>query len=254
MKNIDYKQIKEQLNNYNVEYFESVSSTNKLLKSEEYLENTLLITEEQTNGIGRLNRNFVSNKSKGIYMSLKIKPTFDLNNINKLTPSIGVIISNSIFNQTNIHPYIKWVNDIYLNDLKISGILVESVIKNNTIEYLIIGIGINCFNQDFKELNNIASSIEKETNIIINRNLLIIDIIEGIEKLLNDFNNTYYLEEYRKYQYLKNKEVVISTLKEEFIGTYCDIDELGGLVINLNGDLKTFYNGEVIKTKVYENK
>ena len=65
MKNIDYKQIKEQLNNYNVEYFESVSSTNKLLKSEEYLENTLLITEEQTNGIGRLNRNFVSNKSKG---------------------------------------------------------------------------------------------------------------------------------------------------------------------------------------------
>ena len=133
MKNIDYKQIKEQLNNYNVEYFESVSSTNKLLKSEEYLENTLLITEEQTNGIGRLNRNFVSNKSKGIYMSLKIKPTFDLNNINKLTPSIGVIISNSIFKQTNIHPYIKWVNDIYLNDLKISGILVESVIKNNTI-------------------------------------------------------------------------------------------------------------------------
>ena len=190
MKNIDYKQIKEQLNNYNVEYFESVSSTNKLLKSEEYLENTLLITEEQTNGIGRLNRNFVSNKSKGIYMSLKIKPTFDLNNINKLTPSIGVIISNSIFKQTNIHPYIKWVNDIYLNDLKISGILVESVIKNNTIEYLIIGIGINCFKQDFKELNNIASSIEKETNIIVNRNLLIIDIIEGIEKLLNDFNNT----------------------------------------------------------------
>lgn len=254
MKNIDYKQIKEQLNNYKVEYFESVSSTNKLLKSDEYLENTLLITEEQTNGIGRLNRNFVSKKSKGIYMSLKIKPTFDLNNINKLTPSIGVIISNSIFKQTNIHPNIKWVNDIYLNDLKISGILVESVIKNSTIEYLIIGIGINCFNQDFKELNNIASSIEKETNIIVNRNLLIIDIIEGIEKLLNDFNNTYYLEEYRKYQYLKNKEVVISTLKEEFIGTYYDIDELGGLVINLNGDLKTFYNGEVIKTRVYENK
>ena len=77
---------------------------------------------------------------------------------------------------------------------------------------------------------------------------------EVIEKLLNDFNNTYYLEEYRKYQYLKNKEVVISTLKEEFIGTYYDIDELGGLVINLSGDLKTFYNGEVIKTKVYENK
>lgn len=253
MENIDYKKIAKNADNYKITYFESISSTNKIIKEDKYTANTVLIAEEQTSGTGRLNRNFISNKSKGIYMSLKIKPTFDLNNINKLTPSIGVIISNSIYRQTNIYPLIKWVNDIYLNDSKISGILVESVIKNNTIEYLIIGIGINCFNQDFKEYNNIASSIEKETNIIVDRNLLILDIIKGIEKLLNDFDNPYYLDEYRKYQYLKNKEIVISTVKEEYVGSYHGIDEQGGLIINLNGDLKTFYNGEVIKTKVYED-
>lgn len=254
MKNINLEFLKQELLKCHVEYFECIDSTNKCLKQDEYIDNTLLIADEQSNGVGRINRKFVSNKSKGIYMSLKIKPSFDLKYINKLTPSVGVVIADAIYNQVNIYPEIKWVNDIYLNNLKIAGILVESVIKNNAIEYLIIGIGINCYNQDLLDLNSIASSIEKETNIVVDRNKLIVDIIKGIYNLFDNFDDNYYLSKYRKFQYLKNKQLTVSTINGEYQGTYFDIDNLGGLIITSNNELKTFYNGEVIKTRINETK
>ena len=57
--------IENKLANIKVEYLETCTSTNKILKNVTYLTDTLLIAEEQTSGVGRLNRNFVSNKNKG---------------------------------------------------------------------------------------------------------------------------------------------------------------------------------------------
>ena len=158
--------IENKLENIKVEYLETCTSTNKILKNATYLTDTLLIAEEQTSGVGRLNRNFVSNKNKGIYMSLLTFKKIDLKYLNKVTPITAVIVSNAIDELINDNTKIKWVNDIYLKDKKICGILVESVIVNNRLEKLIIGIGINTYSQTFdEELSKKASTIEDLTNI-----------------------------------------------------------------------------------------
>ena len=88
---------------------------------------------------------------------------------------------------------IKWVNDIYLNSKKICGILTEgsTSIEQGSLEYVIIGIGINRYHQEFSEdIRRIATTIEDETNQIISRNELIIAIINQIDAYLKNIDDS----------------------------------------------------------------
>ena len=126
-------------------FLEEVESTNKYAK--EHIKNfndmTLIYTDNQTNGRGRLDRKWSFGGKDNIYASIILKPSDEMKEIySNLTQYLCVVLAQT-FEEYGVTPTIKWPNDIQINGKKISGILAEGVIENGKLEGLILGFGIN---------------------------------------------------------------------------------------------------------------
>lgn len=225
-KNLKYK--------HNIEIFDSIDSTNKYLKSKINEKNygTIVISNEQTNGYGKNDRQFISNKDTGIYMSILINPNCLIEESLKITILTSVAVLSAIKSVYNLDVKLKWVNDIILNDLKVGGILCESQINlnNNIIDNMIVGIGINVKEFDFPpSLKNIATSIENNTNIKISRNELISEIINFFDLYFIDNKN--YLNLYKENSYVLGKDITIIQNDRQFFAKAIDIEDNGALIV-----------------------
>lgn len=225
-KNLKYK--------HNIEIFDSIDSTNKYLKSKINEKNygTIVISNEQTNGYGKSNREFLSNKDIGIYMSILINPNCLIEESLKITILTSVAVLSAIKSVCNLDVKLKWVNDIILNDLKVGGILCESQINLNTniIDNMIVGIGINVKEFEFPpSLKNIATSIENNTNIKISRNALISEIINFFDLYLVDNKN--YLNLYKENSYVLGKDITVIQNDRQFFAKAIDIEDNGALIV-----------------------
>ncbi|WP_066061028.1 biotin--[acetyl-CoA-carboxylase] ligase [Neobacillus soli] len=173
----------------NIHYEESVESTQKIahrLASENALEGTVIIAEEQLSGRGRMDRKWHSPKYTGIWMSLILRPNIPLPKAPQLTLLAAVAIVQAIEEMTDLIPEIKWPNDILINGKKVTGILTELQAEADRIHSIIIGIGINVNQQkeDFPlELQETASSLFIENGDPIPRSYLIKNIFKQFEKL-----------------------------------------------------------------------
>ena len=225
-KNLKYK--------HNIEIFDSIDSTNKYLKSKINEKNygTIVISNKQTNGYGKNDRQFISNKDIGIYMSILINPNCLIEESLKITILTSVAVLSAIKSVCNLDVKLKWVNDIILNDLKVGGILCESQINlnNNIIDNMIVGIGINVKEFDFPpSLKNIATSIENNTNIKISRNELISEIINFFDLYFIDNKN--YLNLYKENSYVLGKDITVIQNDRQFFAKAIDIEDNGALIV-----------------------
>ena len=184
----------------NVKRYKKVRSTNdtalKLIKKN-FTKPTLVTTEKQTNGRGRVGKKWIS-KEGNIFISLFFK--FDQRKINfqqfailnafLLKKVLSKIISNKI--------KIKWPNDLLFNKKKFCGILQE-VIKFNDFDYLIVGIGINTNiapqNKSFK-----STSLKNILSKKINNRKILKNIIIAYEKFLKEKNKLSFSDLKRKYK------------------------------------------------------
>ena len=230
--------------------YDEIDSTNDVCKKLGNLENLnkLVVSDYQTSGKGRLGRTFISKKGKGIYMSLLVKPNISLSDISKITCVVATSISRVLEKEININIDIKWVNDLYLNNKKICGILTESSIMNNELKYIVIGIGINLYKQTFPK-DIIASSIEDETGIALDRELLISNITNQILEDIKNINDLSFVEYFRKRLYMKNKLVELNIRNDSSEGIILDISDNFELVLDINGNKKLVNSGEIIKVK-----
>ena len=146
---LTFEEIKEFLSTQyigkNIIYYDSIGSTNSIAKKlaesgEEH--GTVIISEEQTTGRGRLGRNWISPKYKGIWMSIILRPNIVTENISQIT-LIGAAAVQKAIMKMGIKTSIKWPNDIVLNSRKVCGILTEMSGEIDHINYLVMGIGIN---------------------------------------------------------------------------------------------------------------
>ena len=113
----------------------------------------VVICRQQTAGRGRLGRSFFSPRDDGLYLSVVIKPDFDISRSSLVTVAAAAATSEAIDEVCACSSQIKWVNDIFLNGKKVCGILTEAITDFETgqIEYLITGIGINTSEKSFPE-------------------------------------------------------------------------------------------------------
>ena len=155
-----------------VECFEKIDSTNNYAKkilsecgnlrdengnltdAGQKYHNSVIVAECQTAGRGRLGREFVSPKKTGIYLSVIYAPENGIQEPAKLTAFSAVAVCRTLKKLFNLDAQIKWVNDVFLNGKKVSGILTEGIVNFETrkIEAAIVGIGLNIFeNNDFSQ-------------------------------------------------------------------------------------------------------
>ena len=154
-------------NNINIEIhvYDSVTSTNseaKRLALEGAADGTLVVSGQQTAGRGRLGRSFYSPK-EGIYLSVIIRPRFDVSKSVLITCAAAVAVAESVKEIAGKDARIKWVNDVYVDDRKVCGILTEGItdFESGQIEAVIIGIGVNTDVSNFPDdLKRIAGAVD----------------------------------------------------------------------------------------------
>ncbi len=223
--------------------FDTVGSTNDLAKElcQRDKKQYLVVANSQTNGRGRQGKTFFSPKDSGLYFSLTVNtdsPDFDFTGI---TCAVAVACVRAIEKFTDIKTHIKWVNDVYIEDKKVCGILVQAVNENNRVSKLVIGVGINISTTDFpEEIRDIAGALGKK----IDRSIFAAEIVNNIRELLN-CKPRKYLGEYRQKSNVLGKEIIYFQNNIPHTAKAVDIDETGGLVVDENGEKSTLKSGEI---------
>jgi BirA family biotin operon repressor/biotin-[acetyl-CoA-carboxylase] ligase len=129
-----------------VVYYERVASTNdaaKQLADADEPEGTLVIADEQSAGRGRLGRTWVAPAQSSLLMSLILRPELTPAQASRVTMTVALGACGAIRAETNLPTQIKWPNDLLVRGKKCAGILAESGIVGETLEYMIVGLGVN---------------------------------------------------------------------------------------------------------------
>jgi BirA family biotin operon repressor/biotin-[acetyl-CoA-carboxylase] ligase len=237
----------------NLHFYESIDSTNIRAKeiALEAPEGTVIIAEEQTEGIGRLGRTWLSPKGKGIWMSIILKPQVEPENVSKIT-LLGAAAVNLALYQMAIVSKIKWPNDIIIDEKKVGGILTEMSMESHRVNYVVMGIGINVnLDQDEfpEELENKATSLKIAVKKYVDKDILVSYILNHFEELYEEFKTgsiSKTVEICRMNSVLLGKEVQIIKGKETRIGQALDINSEGELLVQFkDGVIENIFSGEV---------
>ncbi|KGK87702.1 biotin--[acetyl-CoA-carboxylase] ligase [Clostridium sp. HMP27] len=242
-------------------YFNSIDSTNneaKKLASSGCSEGIVIISEEQTMGRGRLGRNWVSPKFKGIWMSIVLRPDIDPMNVAKIT-QVGAAAVLKAIKEQGINAYIKWPNDIVLNNKKVCGILTEMSGEINNVNYVVMGIGINVNidKEDFpEEIEEIATSLKIEECKSIERKALVASILNNLEELYKEFIKNEDIKTSidicRENSILIGKSVRIINRNDEIQAQVLDLSDDGKLIVKYqDGSIHEVISGEVSVRGLY---
>lgn len=248
--NISYK-LKTNIIGKEIFHFDTIDSTNDYAKkiALEELDGTIIISEEQTKGRGRVGRQWHSKSGEGIWMSIILKPDI----IPKKAPFITLIGGASIvraLNKLGVETFIKWPNDIIINNKKVAGILTELSAEVDKINYIVLGIGINTKTMKFsQEISEIATSLYRE-GYKISRVDVVRTILEEFENLYLQYVNENVRKETlficRKYSAVIGKDIYLIKEDEKELVRCLDINDDGNLIVrNENNIIKEIISGEI---------
>ena len=234
-----------------MEIHDLLDSTNtraKKLAAEGAPHGTAVIADAQSGGRGRLGRSFFSPGHTGIYLSYILRPSCSPERASLLTSLAAAAVAQAIEQVADTRVSIKWVNDLYIGDRKICGILCEAGMgmEAGQLDYVIAGIGVNVGKTDFPpELSEIATSIGNETGAAPDRNRLIACISNRMEALLGGLETGEFLEENRKRSNVIGRKITVLEGGKEYPAFAEDIDGQGRLVIRTAEGLSRLNYGEV---------
>lgn len=238
----------------NYVYEERIPSTNNLAKKLAHQgaeEGTVVITEEQSEGRGRLTRGWYSPYGKGLWFSLILRPNFLPMEAPKCTLMAAVALTKAFYRLGLTKAGIKWPNDILVGKRKLVGILTEMDGTMESINYIVMGMGINTTTSKEelpKDIQKIATSFAIEGVDIDRRealNEVLLALEEQYDKVLKEgFKST--LDEWRKLSITLKQQVNVIAPGETYEGYAEDIDEDGNLLVRkLDGTLGRVVAGDV---------
>jgi len=225
----------------NIIYFDTLESTNKYAKENISVLNDrdVIFTTNQTNGKGRETRIWNSSNDS-LTFSLVLKDNYSLTHFKDISLMMGASVYLTLVKYLK-NVSIKWPNDIYVNDAKICGILLEGV-SFNELEGIIVGVGININNDNSLTklvTNKKVTSMYLETNTKYDIKVILNEVLDNFYKLLSEKNT--YLDIVRNNNYLKGKFGYHEGIKVEII----DISNNNSLIVNKDGKLIELDTGEI---------
>lgn len=214
-------------------------------------EGICIVAREQTAGRGRHGRTWTSDKDSGLYFSIVLRPKIDTKFLTLITLMTGVAVYDTLA-EIGVKPDIKWVNDVLVNEKKISGILAETTETPNGLA-VIVGIGLNVRSSNFpNEIAETATSIEAETGRSISQDELaekLSGFIVYFYEILNgggDGPKDILAAWQSRSTYFSGKHVRVSLGNESITGTTNGLEENGALrVRNESGKIIVVQAGDV---------
>lgn len=219
-----------------VTVLEVTTSTNRAAKQAGIAENaphgTVIAARCQTEGSGRRGRRFYSPAESGLYFTVVLRPPKDVQDSLLLTTAAAVAAVQGVEEVCRVALSIKWMNDLYLNEKKVGGILTEAVtdFESGAIEFVVVGIGLNLYEPENgfpKELQKKAGAIlAKDTPV--DRSALMAAIVNN---LLEEAQKEEISPLYRERNIVPGKKVTVTTSHREYDGEALEILPDGRLVV-----------------------
>ena len=242
------------MENKKIRYYEQLDSTNTKA-SELALEGaergTVVVAGCQTAGKGRRGRTWESPSEDNIYMSILLRPEFEADRAPMITLIMAYSVAKVLQENGFADVQIKWPNDLVLFGKKVCGILTEMHLQGASIDYVVVGVGLNVNTTSFpEELVDKATSLFLECGKLLNKEQLIVDIVETFMEMYDRFAEAGDLEflqdAYNAILVNKNREVRILEPGNEYTAYALGINEKGELMVRLqDGTEKNVYAGEV---------
>lgn len=228
----------DELQSWEFEYYSSISSTNDMAKQYAIThahQPKVFLANEQTAGRGRMGKQFFSPANTGIYMSICVFPTTPLHDVSMITCATAIAAARALEEFTHQRIGIKWVNDLYLHQKKIGGILTEGItsVENHSLASLIVGIGINISPSDHlpDQLKDIASSVFDAPAAHFTRNEWIARFLTHWNELFHTLNEKTFMEEYKKRSIVLGKPITVHRQGKIFHAIARDITPEGHLLV-----------------------
>jgi BirA family biotin operon repressor/biotin-[acetyl-CoA-carboxylase] ligase len=235
----------------NIIHFDTIDSTNDYAKkiAGDMDDGTVIISEEQTKGRGRMGRRWHSRKGDGIWLSIILKPDINPYNCPFITLIAGASIVKSL-NKLGVKSSIKWPNDIIINNKKVCGVLTELAAEIDKVNYVVLGIGMNIKTLNFdEEIENVATSLYKE-GYKLSRIDIVSEILMEFENLYTDYINNKHKTEVlnicKEYSAILNKNIYLLKNGEKTKARCIDMNEDGNLIVKFDDNsVKEIMSGEV---------
>jgi BirA family biotin operon repressor/biotin-[acetyl-CoA-carboxylase] ligase len=234
--------------------FDKLDSTNitaKELALAGAEEGTIVIAKTQTHGRGRFNRIWQSPEG-GVYLSMILRPTVSPEKTS-LLPFVAALAVATTIESYKVHVTVKWPNDVRVKKKKIAGILLESEVNGQKVDYVVIGIGINLN----VNLTHLSTNLQSRTTSLISELNHHIDMFEFLKRFFREFNSFYTFFRERQYESivtqwkLRNdtvgRNIVVQTASESLQGTALDVDQAGFLLLKTEaGEVKKIMSGDCL--------
>jgi len=226
----------------------SVDSTNTFLlnlsNNEKIVEGTVVYAENQTKGRGQRNNLWISEDNKSLCLSILFYPKIDLSHQFTFNKCIALALVSSL-NVLRVKSFIKWPNDIFVNDKKIAGVLIENSIREKKLQKSIVGIGINA-NNNCSEIES-ATSLKEVLNADIGMKKILLTLCQELEKYYLLFKNDKKQIQDLYHSYLYKKDCLVNFTKEgnQFSAIVKEVDDFGQLILIEKGEEKAYSVGEL---------
>jgi len=210
---------------FTVETRKSVTSTNTVMReiaTGGAREGYVIAAEEQTAGKGRLGRGFHSPAGHGVYFSLLLRPGDKASDpaggtgcASFITSAAAVAVARAIEEVFGVRVGIKWVNDLYIGDKKVCGILTEATLdmENGSVDSAVLGIGINITKPKEgypDEIGKIAASLTGEESCgDMKRCRLIASVLDNFMVFYDNLAGREFLDEYRERSIVLGSDIYV---------------------------------------------
>ncbi|MDC5822052.1 bifunctional biotin--[acetyl-CoA-carboxylase] ligase/biotin operon repressor BirA [Vibrio europaeus] len=235
-----------------VELIPIIDSTNQyLLDRVDSLESgSVCLAEYQAKGRGRRGREWVSPFGSNLYLSMFWRLDAGMAAAMGLSLVVGVAIVESLEEMGLTGVKLKWPNDLYYQDKKLAGILVEMSGQAGAAANLVIGMGLNLMMSEATEgiTQPWASLDEVADNQLIDRNQLAITMITTLHKALDDYElygMAGFVERWNRLDNFINRSVKLLMGPREISGIARGINEQGAVLLETENGLETFIGGEI---------
>jgi BirA family biotin operon repressor/biotin-[acetyl-CoA-carboxylase] ligase len=234
----------------NILYYAVTSSTMDMAKQairDGAAEGTIVIADHQTAGRGRLGRQWLSPPDSNILLSIILHP--NLKQLPRLTMVAALAVARSIEKLTGLEPAIKWPNDVLIDGKKVSGVLIESDVQGDTVNYAIVGIALNV-NLDpssIPEISETATSLKQVLGREVSRFHVLESLLGEFEKLYQALRRGEPIDsEWRRRLETLGKKVAVRCGDELKEGYAESVDDEGNLLLRCpDGSMVTIAAGDV---------
>lgn len=224
---------------------ESIDSTNAAAKraidAGKARSGQVYLAEQQTAGVGRRGSSWLCGKSEGLLFTAVVETEFSAKETGKLAIASALAVAD-VLNDYGITPQLKWPNDVYVNEAKIAGILVEQI-----GDFTLFGIGLNT-NITTLITDNVATSMHLHTNTPVKRERVLASALASLLRRISCHGVfSQLLLDWQKWDYLADQVIQMKLSNEIKVARYAGISSHGGILIEAEDGLEEIVSAEEIR-------